>query len=93
MATLKLAATQGRLPADASSVRHTPGVAGGDACIRSTRIPVWMLVRVRQLGRTDADLVENFQGLTPADLIAAWEYHRDHPAEIDSAIAAEEAEG
>src|SRR6516164_3303067 len=34
----------------ASWVQKTPDVCGGDACIRRTRIPVWLLVRHRQLG-------------------------------------------
>lgn len=29
-------------------------VAGGEACIVRTRIPVWTLVRARQLGTTEA---------------------------------------
>lgn len=69
-----------------SWVQKTPGVCGGDACIRKTRITVWGLVRSRQLGATDAHILENIVGLTPEDLEVAWDYYRRNPAEIDEAI-------
>jgi uncharacterized protein (DUF433 family) len=74
-------------------ISQTPGVVGGDACIRDTRIPVWTLVQLKKLGRTEEDLVADFPGLTGLDLKAAWDYYRAHSLEIDQAIAAEEAEG
>ncbi len=74
-------------------ISRTLGVVGGDACIRDTRIPVWTLVQLKKLGRSDRDLVLDFPGLTDSDLEAAWDYYRGHTVEIDQAIAAEEAEG
>ena len=59
---------------------------GGDACIRDTRIPVWVLVNYRRLGGSDADLLRDYPGLTPADLEAAWEYSKSNVEEIDRAI-------
>jgi uncharacterized protein (DUF433 family) len=67
-------------------IRKTPGVMGGEACIRSTRIPVWVLVGYRRLGTGDTRLLEFYPTLTQEDLDAAWEYHREHPAEIEEAI-------
>jgi uncharacterized protein (DUF433 family) len=67
-------------------ITKTPGVCGGDACIRGHRIPVWVLVGYQQLGRTDADLLRDYPGLTPADLEAAWEYAGLNSGEIDRAI-------
>ena len=72
------------------SIRKTPDVCGGDACIRETRIMVWLLVAFKRQGMTDAELVENYPGLTDDDLAAAWEYARLHPAEIEEAITANE---
>ena len=74
-------------------ISRTPGVVGGDACIRDTRIPVWTLVQLKKLGREEDDIVADFPGLTNGDLEAAWDYYRRHTVEIDQAIAAEEAEG
>src|SRR5437764_9443175 len=71
-------------------IRKTPGVCGGDACIRETRIMVWLLVALKRQGLTDATLLENYPGLTGRDLEAAWEYARLHPEEIEEAIAADE---
>jgi uncharacterized protein (DUF433 family) len=70
----------------ASSISSTANVCGGDACIRNTRIMVWLLVLQRRRGRSDTDLQYDYPGLALADLDAAWEYYRQHPAEIEQAI-------
>jgi uncharacterized protein (DUF433 family) len=75
-----------------SWVQKTPGLCGGRACIRNTRITVWGLVNARRLGATDEQTLKNIVGLTPDDLQAAWEYYRAHPAEIDEDIRENEAE-
>src|SRR5580704_3087835 len=69
-----------------SWVQKTPGVCGGDACIRNTRISVHGLVHYRQLGFSDQRLLEVIQGLTQEDLVAAWDYYGGHAAEIEEAI-------
>ena len=69
-------------------IQKTPGVVGGDACVRRTRIAVWMLVEWKRRGRTDAQLLADFPGLTQEDLNAAWAYHAAHPEEIEAAIRA-----
>lgn len=80
-------ASSGEAPLPAGSwIQKTPGVCGGDACIRNTRITVWGLVNYRKLGLTDARIQEVIDGLTQADLDAAWDYHRRNGAEIDQAI-------
>jgi uncharacterized protein (DUF433 family) len=72
-------------------ITRTPGVCGGDACIRGHRIPVWLLVRARQLRATDPDLLRDHPSLTPADLEAAWEYAAAHVEEIEQSIRENEA--
>ena len=81
---------ESRLASD--RIRRTPGVCGWAACVRQTRIPVWTLIGLQKLGRDERDLVGDFPSLVPADLDAAWVYYRQHPAEIDAAIAANERE-
>jgi uncharacterized protein (DUF433 family) len=74
-------------PSAASWIEKTPGVIGGDACVRSTRIAVWMLVGARRLGMSDQELRARYDPpLTQADLDAAGEYYRNHPQEIEQAI-------
>lgn len=73
-----------------SWIQKTPGVCGGDACIRNTRITVWGLVLSRRLGASDASILENIVGLTPDDLKAAGDYYRQNPGEIDEAIRVNE---
>jgi uncharacterized protein (DUF433 family) len=70
----------------AERITKTPGVCGGDACIRGTRITVWGLVNQRRLGAGDAEILRAVTGLTPADLEAAWEYAAVNAAEIHQAI-------
>jgi uncharacterized protein (DUF433 family) len=71
-----------------TGIAKTPGVVGGDACIRNMRIPVWSLVEYRQMGANDDRILEAYPQLTVADLANAWAYAKAFPAEIADAIAA-----
>ena len=48
-----------------SWVQKTPGVCGGRACIRNTRITVWGVVNSRRLGAADEQILENIVGSRP----------------------------
>ena len=72
-------------------IERTPGVAGGAACIVRTRIPVWTLERYRQLGWTEAQLLENFSTLRAVDLVGAWAYVEAHRDEVEQDIHSNEA--
>jgi uncharacterized protein (DUF433 family) len=74
-----------------SWITKTPDRCGGDACIRDTRIPVWILVNYRRLGGTDGDLLSDYPSLTPTDLEVAWQYWVAHMEEIDHDIRENEA--
>ncbi len=67
-------------------LKKKPGVCGGDACIASTRIPVWVLVNYRRLGCSDTELLKNYPTLRSSDLANAWVYAEAHPDEIETAI-------
>jgi uncharacterized protein (DUF433 family) len=69
-----------------SWIQKTPDVCGGDACIRDTRITVWGLVEWKKLGLTAPEIINRIQGLTEADLEAAWEYYDKNREEIEQAI-------
>ena len=70
-----------------SWIQKTSGVCGGDACIRNRRIPVWLLVRSRQLGMSDEQIRAEYDPpLTQADLDAAWEYYEQHREETHELI-------
>ena len=68
-----------------------PGVCGGDPCIVRTRIPVWVLVRARRLGTSEAELLRCYPTLRAEDLANAWAYYRVHREEIDRQIEEHEA--
>jgi uncharacterized protein (DUF433 family) len=74
------------MPTTASWISKKADRCGGDACVRDSRITVWGLVSYRRLGLSDADILRAVQGLTPADLEAAWEYAAKNAEEIDQAI-------
>jgi len=67
-------------------ILKTPGVCGGSACVRATRIPVWSLVLWRRQGSSDVHLLEMFPALSQPDLDAAWAYDASHRDEIDRDI-------
>jgi len=67
-------------------IESIPGVSGGEPCVVRTRIPVWVLVRGRQLGTTEADLLRSYPSLRAEDLANAWAYYRGHREEIDQQI-------
>jgi uncharacterized protein (DUF433 family) len=72
-------------------IASDPAVLGGEAVVVRTRIPVWALARMRQMGATDADLLRAYPTLRAEDLVNAWAYERAHRAEIDAQIAENEA--
>ena len=69
-----------------ASIVKTPGVCGGAARVDGTRIAVWQLVEERDLGASEARLLNSYRTLTARDLVAAWDYAEAHPEEIVSEI-------
>jgi uncharacterized protein (DUF433 family) len=74
----------------APAISKTPNVCGGSACVRSTRIPVWILVVWRRQGVSDSRILEMYPSLTQDDLNAAWSYDSRNRDEIDSDIQSNE---
>jgi uncharacterized protein (DUF433 family) len=68
-------------------INKTPGVMGGDACIRQTRIPVWLLVSYQRSGLSEAKILDNYPTLSAIDLANAWSYAQAFANEIETAIA------
>ena len=71
-------------------IEKTPGICGGDARIKNTRIPVWGLVRTKELVKNDEKLLEAYPNLTMTDLENAWTYYQNNYREIDDSIAENE---
>jgi uncharacterized protein (DUF433 family) len=72
--------------ARSSWIQKSPNVIGGDACIRNTRIAVWMLVNAHNLGIPDEQIRERYDPpLTQADLDVAWNYYEQHRNETETA--------
>ena len=72
-------------------IEKIENVAGGEACIVRTRIPVWTLENYRRLGWSEATILENYPALRAADLVNAWGYVDAHIDEINQVIQENEA--
>ncbi|MEW6184810.1 MAG: DUF433 domain-containing protein [Thermodesulfobacteriota bacterium] len=72
-------------------IESRPEVAGGEACIVRTRIPVWVLVQARKLRTSEADLLKAYPSLRAEDLANAWGYYRSHRKEIETQIRENES--
>jgi uncharacterized protein (DUF433 family) len=83
---LTIVVEQLRSPSQWLGIQKTPNVCGGAACVRSTRIPVWVLVQARELGCADVEILENYPMLNPGDLDNAWVYASQNLAEIELVI-------
>lgn len=68
------------------SIVSTPGICGGAARLIRTRIPVWLLERMRQLGISEIETLRSYPTLQAADLAQAWQYVAQHREEIAEAI-------
>ena len=79
------------MPTTTSKITKTPDICGGDACIRGTHIPVWVLANSRRQGASDHDILLAYPSLRATDLEAAWEYSAANPEEIQLAILENEA--
>lgn len=78
------------LAAAVPNIVKSPGVCGGEACFLRTRIPVWTIVRARQLGMSEAAVLASYPALTAEDLVHGYHYARANGGEIARAIAENE---
>jgi uncharacterized protein (DUF433 family) len=67
-------------------IEISPDVSGGEARIVRTRIPVWLLVQMRRLGSSEAEILHSYPTLRAEDLTNAWAYARLHHEEIERQI-------
>ena len=71
-------------------IESRDGLCGGEQCIVRTRIPVWILFRLRQSGVSEADILRSYPTLSAEDLTNGWHYARSHLAEIEAHARANE---
>lgn len=69
-----------------AGIVKTPNVCGGAARIIRTRIPVWLIERMRQLGMTEIDILRSYPTLRAVDLVQAWGYSDAFRSEIETEI-------
>ena len=74
-----------------TGIDETPNICGGEARIARTRIPVWLLVRQKQLGIADTEILSDYPTLREEDLHNAWNFYRAHNNEIKILIEENEA--
>ena len=71
-------------------IDSSPTVCGGEARVFGTRIPVWVLEHARRHGASEAQLLRDYPGIEGGDVQAAWDYARNHAAEIEADLAENE---
>jgi uncharacterized protein (DUF433 family) len=66
-------------------ITKTPGVCGGRACIAGHRIRVLDVVVLHEKrGMSPDEIVDQYPGITLADVYAALTYYHDHRDEIEA---------
>lgn len=75
-----------------SGIVRTPDICGGDARINRTRIPVWAVERLRQLGAPESEILLTFPTLSAIDVAQAFLYAEMHREEIEKEIRENEKE-
>ena len=55
-------------------ITRTPGVLGGEPCIRGTRIPVHQIIRMFAHGDTIDALLGAYPSITREDILACLDY-------------------
>jgi uncharacterized protein (DUF433 family) len=68
------------------SIVSTPETCGGEPRFIRTRIPVWCVERLRQLGATEEVILASYPRLAASDLVQAWAYVAAHREEIERQI-------
>jgi len=91
-APFSLAWSHGLPPQEYPAIVTTPSVCGRAARFVRTRIPVWVVERLRQLGVSETDILPSYRKLRASDLVQAWSYADRHRSEIDQAIRESEEE-
>lgn len=69
-------------------VERRPGVMGGRAIIRGTRLSVSEIVQDYHYGLSVEEILSEFPQLTPAQVYDALSFYHDHREEMDSEITA-----
>jgi uncharacterized protein (DUF433 family) len=75
------------------SIVKTPNICGGAARLIRTRIPIWVLERMRQLEVAEIDILRSFPTLKAIDLAEAWAYSDDYWEEIAEEIRKNDGDG
>lgn len=78
-------------PTEHPHITQTPGVCGGRAVVRGTRIPVKVLVGYYRMNYNITEILAGFPTLTAAQFYDALSYYYDRQAEIDADLEADEA--
>ncbi len=77
--------TQSLVTAPADAAKPVSSGAG-EARIGDTKIAIWELVNAKELGCSDADLLQIYPQLTALDLANAWDYAEANADEISRTL-------
>ncbi|NUM55801.1 MAG: DUF433 domain-containing protein [Candidatus Hydrogenedentes bacterium] len=58
----------------AERISIDPNICHGEACVKGTRIPVHLILRMLANGDTEAELLTEYPSLTHEDILACLDY-------------------
>lgn len=76
----------------ARAIVRDPNILDGEPTVAGTRVPVRSVVLMQRIYEDNKRVQRALPSLTEADIMAALQYFRDHQAEIDGYIHANEVD-
>ena len=73
------------------NITRTPGMRGGQPCIRGTGIPVWLVAGYATQGFSVAEIAEMYPHITELQVQDALAYYAAHRPEVDAVIEEQNA--
>jgi uncharacterized protein (DUF433 family) len=62
-------------------ITSDPEILSGKLIIRGTRMPVWIIIELIEIGQTNEEIVDDYPWLTPEDIDAVRLYVQQHPGQ------------
>ena len=72
---------------DYPRITRLSGINSGEPTIKGSKIPVRIIAGYYQMGMSEAEIMQGFPQLEPADIFSALAFYFDNKSEMDDLIA------
>ena len=69
---------------DYPRIMPAPSTGNGEPMIKGSKIPVRIIAGYYQMGMSEAEIIEGFPQLVPADIFSALAFYFDNKPEMDA---------